>query len=249
MFDSRLRQHDRRPLGKVPVAAWLALSVALAAQIAWSSMTLRPAPTAADLTTAPTRRLALAVSLGDPLTAGKLMNLVLQAHDNQPGLSIPFARLDYTEVVRWLDRILELDPDGPYPLLAASRLYGEVQDPQRQRLMLAFVHEKFHADPSRRWPALAHAAHVARHGLKDMALARSFAASLRREATADTVPGWVKQMEILLLADMNETESARVLLGALLDSGQLRDPAEIRFLSARLTPANSTASAPPAAKK
>lgn len=227
-------QPDQRPLGVVPPVAWCFLALALLAQVALYALTPRQQPQAADLAAPPSARAIAVASLGDPIAAAKVLNLVLQAHDNQPGISIPFAHLDYLQLQRWLARILELDPAGPYPLMAASRLYGEVPDPQRQRLMLDFVHEQFHADPNRRWPALAHAAHVARHGLKDMALTRTYAASLRREATGPAVPAWVRQMEILLLADMNETEAARVLLGALLESGQVTDPAEARFLAARL---------------
>ena len=220
-------------------AAWGLLALALLAQVTFSSLTPRQRPQAADLAAPPSTRVITAASLGDPLAAAKVMNLVLQAHDNQPGISVPFVRLDYLQLQRWLNRILELDPTGPYPLMAASRLYGEVPDRQRQRLMLDFVHEKFHEDPNRRWPALAHAAHVARHGLKDLSLARTYAASLRREATGPAVPAWVKQMEILLLADMNETEAARVLLGALLESGQVTDPAEARFLTSRMSEMSS----------
>ena len=166
------------------------------------------------------------------------MNLLLQAHDNQPGLPIPFIKLDYAMVVRWLDRILELDPRGQYPLLAASRVYGEVPDPVRQRVMLEFVYRQFHADPNRRWVALAHAAYVARHRLKDIDLALKFARSLRTETTAAAVPAWARQMEILLLADMKEGERARVLLGALIESGQVTDASELRFLLSRLAEAD-----------
>jgi len=241
MFDLGMRRRDQRPPGVVGHAAWGALALALAGQVALSVLTPRGQPHAEDLQAPPGVHAITGASLGDPLAAAKLMNLVLQAHDNQPGIPVPFMRLDYLQLQRWLDRILELDPTGPYPLMAASRLYGEVPDRQRQRMMLDFVHEKFHADPNRRWPALAHAAHVARHGLKDMALARAYAASLRREATGPAVPGWVKQMEILLLADMDETAAARILLGALLDSGQITDPAEARFLAARLAASEKAA--------
>lgn len=234
MFDSLRYRRDQRPLRRVPPAAWLALLLALVLQLAlWRTLPRRP-PSAADLNDPPSVMKVVAASLGDPLPAAKLINLLLQAHDNQPGLSIPFARLDYRMLIRWLDRILELDPRGQYPLLAASRLYGTVPDPDRQRLLLEFVHRQFHADPNRRWPALAHAAYIARHRLNDLPLAREFAASIRREATGQGVPAWARQMEILLLADMNEFETASVLLGALLESGQVTDSAELKFLSLRL---------------
>ena len=210
------------------------LGAGLTAQIAVHSTISRAIARAQDLTPPPSVRTIQVASLGDPLSAAKLMNLFLQAHDNQPGLSVPFRDLDYPMVIRWLARILEIDPRGQYPLLAASRLYGDIPDRGRQRLMLAFVHEQFLVDPDRRWAALAHAAHVARHRLHDMELARTYARSLREKALGPHVPSWAKQMEVLLLADTNQYESARVLLGALIESGQVHDPGEYRFLTARL---------------
>ena len=235
MFDWARHWRDERPLARVPGAGWLMLALALSVQIGFSIFTPRSPPNAADLMPPLSVAAVTAASLGDPLPAAKVMNLLLQAHDNQPGLSIPFAKLDYPMLIRWLDRIIELDPRGPYPLLAASRLYAEVPDVARQRLMLDFVQRQFRADPNHRWAALAHAAYVARHRLKDLALAREYAQSLRLYATGPTVPAWARQMEILLLADMNELASARVLLGALLESGQVTDPAEFRFLAQRLS--------------
>jgi hypothetical protein len=41
-------------------------------------------------------------------------------------------------------------------------------------------------------------------------------------------------MEIFVLEDMNELEAARIMLGGMLASGQLRDPGERRFLKERL---------------
>jgi hypothetical protein len=235
---------DERPLSSVPAIAWTLLGLALAAQVVFTHSHPRQPPRAADLGRPPARLVVSALSLGDPLTVAKLMNLVLQAHDNQPGISLPLASLDYGRVIAWLDRILDIDPAGPYPLTAASRLYAEVPDQARARQMLEFVHERFHAAPNLRWPALAHAAHVARHQLKDLVLARQFAASLAREANGPAVPAWARQMEILLVADMNEKQSARVLLGALLESGQIRDEAEYRFLAGRIETGATTIASP-----
>jgi hypothetical protein len=41
-------------------------------------------------------------------------------------------------------------------------------------------------------------------------------------------------MEALLAEDMNEIENAKILLGGLLDSGQIKDPHELHFLKGRL---------------
>jgi hypothetical protein len=89
-------------------------------------------------------------------------------------------------------------------------------------------------DPDRRWPWLANAALIAKHQLKDLPLARKYAQAIRLQATGQDVPDWAKQMEIFILQDMNELESAKVLIGGLLHSGQITDPNEIRFLQEKL---------------
>jgi hypothetical protein len=162
------------------------------------------------------------------------MTLYLQAFDNQPGISIPFADLKYDVVQTWLKRILELDPHTQYPLLMASQLYGQVPDEAKQRQMLAFVYEEFLLDPDHRWPWLAHAVIMARHRLHDLPLALRYAKALTQHATGPRVPGWAKQMQIFLLEDMGEYEAAKTLLGGLLASEAVKDPHELHFLFDRL---------------
>ncbi|MCC6713604.1 MAG: hypothetical protein IT496_00070, partial [Gammaproteobacteria bacterium] len=109
-----------------------------------------------------------------------------------------------------------------------------VSDPARQRLMLEFVREEFLKDPNRRWPWMAHAVFVARHRLHDLPLALRYADALAAHVTDPGVPPWVTQMNIFVRVDMGETEAAKVLLGGLLESGRITDPAEQRFLMRRL---------------
>ena len=228
-------RRDQRRLSLVPIPVVLILACALLWQTIWSAMYPRTHPGAEDLTEPPSAASIRVSSLDESVAYAKLMNLTLQAHDNQPGISLPFRHLDYVRIEAWLGRILEVDPTGQYPLLAASRLYGTVDDPVRQRRMLDFVQRQFLADPNQRWQWMAHAAYVARHQLRDLPLAARFAESLRLHATSRQVPAWARQMEIFLRADMNEFDTARVLLGALLASGQVTDPSEYRFLAGRLT--------------
>ncbi len=67
-----------------------------------------------------------------------------------------------------------------------------------------------------------------------MDLAREYAQALRLQATGPEVPTWAKQMEILLLQDMGELETAEILLGALVASRNVRDDRELAFLQERL---------------
>lgn len=100
--------------------------------------------------------------------------------------------------------------------------------------MMDFVYRAFLGDPDRRWAALAHCAILAKHRLGDLSLARRYAGAVARLTTSQRVAPWARQMEVFILEDMNEFEAARVLLGAMLEAGQIDDPAEASFLKQRL---------------
>lgn len=223
-----------RSLNDVPKLVLAILGAALVLQISLK-MTHPPSPpTAFDLRTPPGESSLRLASLGDPIPLAKVLMLYLQSFDYQALNRVPYQALNYATVQRWLERILWLDPKGQYPLMAASRLYAEVPDEAKVRQMLEFVYQQFPADPDRRWPWLAHAAAVAKHRLKDLPLAQRYAAAIQKHATGANVPLWARQMEIFILEDMNELETARIMIGGLLSSGTIHDPAEIRFLDQRL---------------
>jgi hypothetical protein len=187
---------------------------------------------AADLQ-APLPTPALRVlSLGEPQALSQMLTLYLQAFDNQPGISIPFAALDYARVAAWLDTALALDPHAQYPLMMASQLYGQVPDEARQRGMCEFVQRHFLQQSDTRWRWLAHCAIMARHRLKDMPLALRYAEAITLHA--GKASGWARQMRIFLLEDMGEAERAAVLLGGLLADNEVSDPKELHFLTEQL---------------
>ena len=225
---------EDRPLASLPAWLWLTLAAALAAQIGWRALEPAPEPRELDLPSAPSSAALRVASLGEAEAAARLTMLYLQAFDYGAGNLTPYRKLDYTRLVDWLHNILELDPRSQYPLFAAARVYAETADGTRARLMLEFIYREFLVDPDRRWPWLAHAALLAKHRLKDLALARRYARAIDQYTRASDVPLWAKHMEIFILEDMNELEAARIMLGGLLASGAIRDPAEARFLAERL---------------
>jgi hypothetical protein len=222
----------QRPLHAVPGWVTLLLVLAASAQCAMVALGARPIARGVDLDPPPVGPTRALMRAFEPIPTGQLSALYLQAFDNQPGISIPFRDLDYTRVRAWLSLVLELDPVGQYPLLMASQLYAQVPDPDRSRLMLEFVHDRFDADPERRWPWLAHAAIMAKHRLHDLPMALRFARAIAR--SAKTAPAWARQMHIFLLEDMGEFEAARILLGGLLASGTVTDSHEKILLLERL---------------
>src|SRR5882724_9753110 len=223
-----------RPIARVPRLVLALLALGLAAQLGLKASSPSPRAKAEDLSPAPGIAALRLASFGDPVALAKALMLYLQAFDYQSGSKVPYRDLDYGRLEGWLARILELDPRGQYPLLAASRLYAEVPVEAKQRSMLEFIYRQFLLDPNRRWPWLAHATAIAKHTLHDLPLALRYAQATQRYAVADNVPLWAKQMEVFILEDMNELETARLIIGGYLQSGTIKDPAELRFLDERL---------------
>ncbi len=231
-----------RPWSSVPLAVRVVCAVVFAAALAVHTLQPAPQARAVDLPPPPAAATLQLAALGDRVPLAQWLVLRLQAFDNQPGVSLAFAQLDYVRLAGWLERLLALDPAAQYPLLLASHVYAQVPDAGRQRLMLDLVYRSFEQDPDRRWRWLAHAAIVARHRLRDTDLALRYARAIAERATGSEVPGWARQMAVLLLADTGEAEAARVLLGGLVATGRISDERELRFLLERL---DSPATAPP----
>jgi len=223
-----------RPVADVPLLIRVLLLVALAMQIAWHSMQDPVMAKAEDLPHPMTPRAYTMSSFGEPIATAKILNLWLQAFDNQPGLSIPLHSLDYGIVSEWLDTILELDPRGHYPMLVAARVYGSVSNREKQREMMEYIFYKFNDNPDKHWRWLAHAVITAKHELRDMELALKYADALAEKATGANVPYWAKDMKIIVLEDMGEVETAKVLVGGLIASGEITDPYELNFLENKI---------------
>jgi len=226
--------HKDRPVRDVPLPVVLFLIMALIMQLSWHAQQEVVTAQAEDLPAPMSSDAYKMISLNEPVAVSKLLNLWLQAFDNQPGLSLSFHQLDYVRITQWLDTILALDPRGHYPMLVAARIYGSVSDKVRQRIMLDYIYRKFNEDPNRHWRWLAHASVVAKHNLKDMPLALEYARALAEKATARSVPFWARDMHFMLLEEMGEIETARVMVGALLESGEITDSYELRFLTEKI---------------
>jgi len=223
-----------RPLRDVPVVVIVFLLLALCTQLIWHSQQATVVAKAEDLPPPMSARTYAMLSMGEPIAMSKVLNLWLQAFDNQPGISLSFHQLDYNRLTEWLDTILDLDPRGHYPMLVAARVYGSVTDPVRQRIMTDYIFHKFNEAPDKYWRWLAHAVITAKYGLKDMNLALKYAKALAEKTTAEEVPYWARDMHFIVLEDMGEVEAARILVGALIDSGEITDFYELNFLAEKI---------------
>ncbi len=230
--------YRNRPIRAVPFYIITVLIVLLMAQVALGLQRQPPRAGVEPLPEVPALPYLQALSLGDPPFLSRLLVLWLQAHDYQQGISLSYKEVDYARLADWLEASLALDPGHDYPMLLASRVYATVDDPERQRLMLDFVAERFGERPAERWRWMAHAIYVARHRLGDERLALEYARLLANQTQSGQVPEWARQMHIFIMADMGQVEAAKVLLGALAESGELDDPAEKAYLLKRIEQAD-----------
>jgi len=227
--------HKDRPVNDVPKLVKIFLLLALILQLLWHSLQDPVVAKAEDLAPPLSARSYVMSSLGEPIAVARFLNLWLQSFDNQPGISISFHQLNYPRLTQWLDTILELDPEGHYPLLVAARVYGSVKDPEKQRIMMDYIFHKFNEEPNKYWRWLAHAIITAKHELKDLDLALKYASALAEKATGENVPYWARDMKIIVLEDMGQVEAAKILVGALIDSNEITDPYELNFLMHKIT--------------
>lgn len=249
-----MKRVAQKSLRHVPGWQWGMLAFALVAQIAVHRAQPRAQAQAAALPAPLPIAAVKLLALGDAALAARVSSLYLQTFDAQPGVVVRYRDLDYARVAAWLEATLALDPRSQLPLLSAARVYADMPNASadarqaaQQRQMLDFIAREFEKDPNARWEWLAHAAYLAKHRLKDLPLALSYAKRLRERVTDPKVPGWVRDMEIFILEDMSELEQARVMLGGLLSSGRITDPQEIARLAARLKAMEAAASATPKA--
>lgn len=206
----------------------------LAAQAAFSWIVPRHWQAELSPGDAPSAEVARVMALGESRAAAYAMTLYVQGFDMQAGQPLAIRSLGSAAIRSWLERAMELEPASGYPLLLASRIYAEASHPDDARAMLRMVMRHFEASPATRWQWLVHGLYVARHVMNDLPFAAELARSLREHGDDPSIPGWARQAEIFLLADMDQPQAARALLGALVESGAVTDRAELEFLAGKL---------------
>lgn len=163
-----------------------------------------------------------------------LLTLRLQLHDVQQGRHMNYRHLDYSALKTWLETLYRLNPDSDYAAFLASRVYASVNDPDDIRLMIDYISAAFQKDPKRFWRRMTEATLLAKHQLKDLSLALALAEQIHQLPSSINIPFWARDMKLVLLDELNQLQSAQLLISSLLQSGSITDEDELRFLKARL---------------
>lgn len=174
------------------------------------------------------------VAIGSDQLMGYLLSIRLQLHDNQSGKHIRYEQLNYRALIDWLDQIVLLNVQSEYPTMLASRVYGQTNDQKKLRIMVDFIQRSFTQDPQRHWRRMTEATILAKHKLGDLELALSIAEQLSSQPADIVMPHWARDMQFILLGDMNEFEAGKAIIAALLESAAIVDLDEQRFLKGKL---------------
>ena len=174
------------------------------------------------------------LSMGSDKLFSYLLVIRLQLHDNQAGRHIRYREIDYSLLVNWLDQIYQLNPESEYPMVLASGVYSQTHDKKSLRILLKYIDEKFTDNPQLHWRRQAESTVVAKHQLGDLNLALRMAEKLSKQPMSIDMPRWARDMHFLLLGDMNEFESAIVIIRNLLEGNAITDNDEKRFLKEKL---------------
>jgi hypothetical protein len=175
------------------------------------------------------------IAMGSEKLLGYLLAIRLQLHDSQAGRYFNYNRIDYSVLVEWLEQITRINLASEYPMLLASRVYAQTREKSRLRLMLDFIERNFDHNPQQHWRRLAEASVIAKHQLGDLELALRMAQKLALQPASTVMPHWARDIRFLLLAELNELESAIAIIEALLQSNAVTDSNEKRFLKEKLS--------------
>lgn len=226
---------EYKPLRLVSPLLWAITLLAITAQIVFSIYLLPPpAAIARDYAAPPPPQTLRVAAFGAPATLAKLLALNIQTHDNQPGISIPFAQLNYDKLGQWLDRAVSLDERAEYPHFLMAKVYSAVRNNPRRYIAVTWVWRQFLRLPNERWWWMAHATNFVKHELKNDEMALLMAQDLRQRLTPGKTPNWPRQMEAFFLENNSEFDAAAAILQNQLAAGEITDPQEFAFLLDRL---------------
>ena len=190
------------------------LAILLAAQVALA-VALHDATRLAPLVPPPPPAPALTLfALGDAQLAYRLGGLALQNFGDSGGRATPLADYDYDRVIGWIEALVRLDGRAWYVPMLAANYYSQTPVAADARAILGFLERHALARPAVRWRLLAHAVQIARHRLADLPLALALARRLAA-LEIESMPIWTRQIPAQILAEMGETEAARVEIEAL----------------------------------
>lgn len=177
----------------------------------------------------PSESLAEIIALGDDQLFYRAAALGLQNEGDWAGELTPLTRYDYVRLVAWFGLLSRIDPKSQYAPTLAGYYFGQSRNPQQVRLIVGYLRQFAEAQPQQQWRWLAYSVYLARHRIKDQALALELANQLAALPVVG-LPIWTRQLPAFVLADTGDKEAARDILEAILDSTPDLQQSEQNFM-------------------
>ncbi len=175
-----------------------------------------------------------AISFGSDKLLSYLLLMGVQLHDNQKGMHVSYRHLDYVLLRDWLLTIEKINPNSDYPAFLASRVYSHVDDKAKIKMMVDVIEKLFKKNPQKHWRRMTEACLLLKHQLNDLPAALKVAEQIADLPKSMNLPFWARDMKLVLMDELNQFESAQLLISSMLQSGEITDQDELRFLQARL---------------
>jgi len=178
---------------------------------------------------APSAALVDMLRVADTQFAYRAMALGLQNAGDFAGEMTPLNGFDYVRLTGWFTLLSGIDPDSQYIPSLAGYYYGQSRNPDQVRAIVTYLQQLAAKNPQKHWRWLAYSVYLARHHIKDQALALDLAYQLAALPVVD-MPVWTRQMPAFVLADIGENEAARDILEAILATSPGLQQSEQNFI-------------------
>ena len=229
------RKARERSIKQLPIWLLLSFVLAFAIQVYHSYVSTVPLKAEfAQLSQPLSVGLYQSIAQGSEKLWSYLLSLKVQLHDNQRGRHENYRNLDYKILSHWLLILYQLNPESSYPAFLASRVYSQVNDKEKISMMITVIEKMFDQNPRLNWRRMTEASLLAKHQLNDLNLALKIASKVAELPRTIKMPFWARDMKFILLDELNQLESAQILISSMLQSGAVTDRDEIRFLQSRL---------------
>ncbi len=219
----------------IPPAIILLLIAAIVGQIAYNNTQVRHTATFTPLTEPLSEVQYQLLSMGSTRLITHLLTLKLQLHDNQKGKHYNYHYLDYDVLAKRLTLLQKMNTQTDYPALLAARVFVNTSNQQQLHSISQTVIKLFQYNPEKNWRWLAEMTILAKYHLKDLPLALSMAKLLSAQPKSSNIPAWARDLEFLMLEEMNQYDAAIYIVEQNLKDTQDLSNDEIRFLQTRLS--------------
>lgn len=161
----------------------------------------------------------VAFNLGDDQMAYRSTGIMLQNIGDTGGNSTHLKDYDYQHLTDWFYLSDRLDPKADFIPMLAAFYFGAVEDPEKLRPLVGYLHKAGKNTEGEKWRWLAQAIYLTRYKIQDTDKAYEMAlelASLNKE----NMPAWTKQMPAFIKNAEGDKQAAYDIMVETMRSGK-----------------------------